>query len=373
MSFVGVGRVKSKHLFHFPLEGISDDAIMPNEDDFYASEKGQELFQIWMKMEDIKDRDDEEADKEYVHLYRKSENIEWGELGKHRIFDAGLDNCMESLIKVPTYHCGHYEVNVYVYTPKGLMTTKKDSLRFPPALIYAHGGGALASSTTIYKPWLVQLAFNFNIVVFNVEYRLAPETKYPNNAKDFYECVKFISTNAPELGIDSAQIAISGMSGGGYICLAAMILMAQNDESHMVKLGIPETPMCSAYCFSDTKSMSKEERENSCVMKRVWRLLANDLSNDSNDPALFPDTAKDKLLMKMSPTIIISGEFDIFLTETTRFANRLRSAGRLLEYVVFPGAKHSSNWYPKNKNSFALRQNTLKSIFNEYLFDFQKT
>ena len=157
------------------------------------------------------------------------------------------------------------------------------------------------------------------------------------------------------------------MSGGGYICLAAMILLAQNDESHIVKLSIPEIPMCSSYCFTDLLSMTKEERENSSLMKRIWRLLANDLTKDINDPVLFPDKAKDKLLMKLSPTVMISGEFDIFLTETTRFANRLRSAGRLLEFIVFPGVKHSSNWYPKNEESFALRQNTLKTIFNEYL------
>ena len=102
-------------------------------------------------------------------------------------------------------------------------------------------------------------------------------------------------------------------------------------------------------------------------MKRVWKLIANDLNKDRNDPTLFPDKARDKLLMKMPPTVMISGEFDIFLTETTRLANRLRSAGRLLEFVVYPGVKHSSNWYPKNKESFSSRENTFQKIFDEYL------
>ena len=367
MSFNHVDRVHSKHLFNFPLNGISEDSIMPNEDDFYESKEGQELFELWMKMEDIKTRDDEEGDKDYVHLYRKSENLEWGQLGKHSLFDAAMNDCVETSLKVPTSHCGQYEVIIYVYTPKKVLWQQKSSTSLPPALIYAHGGGTVASSAAIYKPWLVQLASNFDIVVFNVEYRLAPETKYPNNAKDFYECIKYVSRNSSKLGIDPARISISGMSGGGYICLAAMILLAQREESHTVKLSIPEIPMCSSYCFTDLQSMTKEERENCSTMKRIWRLLANDLTKDINDPVLFPDKAKDKLLMKMPPTVVISGEFDIFLTETTRFANRLRSAGRLLEFIVFPGAKHSSNWYPKNEKSFALRQNTLQTIFNEYL------
>ena len=367
MNIDQVDRVHSKHLFHFPLNGISEDAIMPNEDDFYESKEGLELFEMWIKMEDIKTRDDEEGDKDYVHLYRKSENLEWGQLGKHPLFDVAMNDCVEKSIKVPTSHCGQYEVIIYVYTSKKVLLQQKCSMTSPPALIYAHGGGTVASSAAIYKPWLVQLASNFNIVVFNVEYRLAPETKYPNNAKDFYECIKYVSRNSSKLGIDPARICTSGMSGGGYICLVAMILLAQSDESHIVKLSIPEIPMCSSYCFTDLQSMTKEERENSSTMKRIWRLLANDLTKDMNDPILFPDMAKDKLLMKISPTVIISGEFDIFLTETTRFANRLRSAGRLLEFIVFPGAKHSSNWYPKNEKSFALRQKTLQTIFNEYL------
>ena len=53
MSLDPACRVRSKHLFHFPLNGVSEEVIMPNEDEFYESEKGQELFEMWMKMEDF--------------------------------------------------------------------------------------------------------------------------------------------------------------------------------------------------------------------------------------------------------------------------------------------------------------------------------
>jgi acetyl esterase/lipase len=353
--------VVSKHLFNFKLDGVTDDAIMANEDEFYDTTEGQKLFEMWLKMEELKLQDDSESIKEYVELYRKSENIEWKQLGEHCIFDEAKQNCIETRLKIPTNHCGCYEVSVHVYTPKNNLGKKKN-----PCLIYAHGGGVVASSAEIYKPWLVQLAFDSEIVVFNVDYRLAPETKYPNNAKDFYECIRYVSRNASTLNIDPDRIAISGMSGGGYICLSTMVLLAKNDESELVKLAIPEVPMCSDYCFSDMESMTKEERENAVLMRKIWKLISNDLKTDLHDPLLFPDKTRDKLLVKMPPTVMISGEFDIFVTETTRMATKLRAAGRLLEFVVFPGIKHSSNWYPKNK-SFITRQNTLKSIFKEYL------
>ena len=58
-------------------------------------------------MEDIKTRDDEEGDKDYVHLYRKSENLEWGQLGKHPLFDVAMNDCVEKSIKVPTISKWH--------------------------------------------------------------------------------------------------------------------------------------------------------------------------------------------------------------------------------------------------------------------------
>ena len=235
-----------------------------------------------------------------------------------------------------------------------------------PALLYAYGGDVVASSAEIYKPWLVQLAFHCNIVVFNVDYRLAPETKCPNNVKYFYECLKYVSNNAPTLNIDQNRIAISGMSGKGYICLATIILLSKNDDVKLAKLAIPEIPMCSDYCFSDVDAMTKEERENAALMRKIWKLISSDWEVQKKDPLLFPDKTKEKLLVKMPPTVMVTGEFDIFLTETTRMANKLRIAGRLLEFVVFPGVKHSSNWYPKNK-SFNIRQKTLKSVIEEYL------
>ena len=112
--------------------------------------------------------------------------------------------------------------------------------------------------------------------------------------------------------------------------------------------------------------MMKEERENAMLMRKIWKLISADWELQKKDSLLFPDKTNDKLLKKMPPTVMITGEFDIFLTETVRMATKLRVAGRLLELITFPGVKHSSNWYPKNK-SFDIRQQTLKSLIDEYL------
>ena len=316
-------------------------------------------------MEELEPKDDPKSIKEYVQVYRKSSAMEWGELGNHSVFEEAKQNCLVNHMKVPTHHDGEFQVPVQVYTPKNVAKNRNN-----PALIYAHGGGAIAMTAEIYKPWLLLLAHHTNIVVFNVDYRLAPETKCPNNAKDFYEVVKYVSNHSKTLHIDPTRLAISGDSGGGYICLSTMVLIAKEydkEVGHILRrLAMPEIPMCSDYCSSDIKAMTKEEREVAKSMRKNWKMIAKDWNKQRNDPLLFPDKINQKLLAKVPPTVMITGEFDIFITEATRMANKLRSAGRLLELVIFPGVTHSSNWYPDNK-CFHTRLESLEIIIDEYL------
>merc|ERR1712013_722341 len=67
------------------------------------------------------------------------------------------------------------------------------------------------------------MAMTCEVVVFNVDYRVAPGTRCPNNVLDFYEAIKYVASHAEDLGVDPARIAMAGESGGGYICAGAMI------------------------------------------------------------------------------------------------------------------------------------------------------
>ena len=163
------------------------------------------------------------------------------------------------------------------------------------------------------------------------------------------------------------KIAIAGECGGGYITLGTMVLLAQRNESHMVKLAMPGMSLIDDYCFSPCpESMTVEERRDMMSMRKIWRLRARDLTTQRDDPVLFPSKASDELLAKFPPTIINEVEFDMFITETTRLATRLRRVGRLLEFVVIPGAKNGSNLVPEFR-CFEVWQRTVKMALDEYL------
>ena len=126
-------------------------------------------------------------------------------------------------------------------------------------------------------------------------------------------------------------------------------MLAQNNETNLVKLAIPGVPMISDYSFGDLNEMTKEERENAYLVRRFWKCIASDLDQQWNDPLLFPSKASDEIIAKMPPTIIWEKEFDMFITEAGRMANRMRRMGRLLEYRVHPGNTHAAEMMPGTK------------------------
>ena len=90
------------------------------------------------------------------------------------------------------------------------------------------------------------------------------------------------------------------------------------------------------------------------------------MEKQKGDPLLFPGKASTEILEKFPPTIIIEAEFDMFITEATRMAYKLRAAGRLLEFVVIPGSKHGNAWSPEFE-CFKICEAVYKLSWQEYV------
>merc|ERR1711892_237069 len=341
--------VKSKKLFNFHLKGTVDDDIVQTE---------KKMFEE-MELESI-----EEMSKVYdkppaeIASFMRSMVDSLECFFAHPILIQGYAECDHDTLEVPTDHYGNYNVVSLIHTPKAI---SRDVGR--PAIIYAHGGGCIAGSANIYKQYLATMASVSGVVVFNVDYRLAPETLCPNNVLDFYHSIKYIVANAEKLGIDPKRIAIAGESGGGYVCAGAMVKLAQENESHLVKLAI-----LSSYHDGPMNGMTQHEKESNGMMKSIWKVIAGteEIEDKFDDPLLFPGDANDDILAKMPPTIVWESEFNLYITENFRFANRLRSAGRLLEFVIIPGAKHGSDMDASN-GCFQTRQEAWRLAIQEYL------
>jgi len=338
-------RVTSKHLFSYQLDGVIDKEVEEEQTKMmsklmeYMNENGIDPTTF----------DPEKLTcEELVHTYREMSDYLLTPILTRDCFINAEEKCIHTKIEVPQRDGNDYSVPVLVHTPKRLESHHDNA-----AIIYAHGGGAVTGSAEFYKSWLALAADSFGVVYFNVDYRIAPETKCPKNALDFYCAVKHIVENAKEFGIDPTRIAIAGDSGGSYIAMATMVMMAQKDEGNLVKLAILAIPMIDDSCFGDPKSMTREERQEYKDMRKIWECIAVDIDEQrkNGDPLLFPAKADDELLAKMPPTIIWEVELDMFITEATRLARRLRAAGRLLELYIAPGVPHGADFDPDLKVS----------------------
>ncbi len=100
-------------------------------------------------------------------------------------------------------------------------------------LIYIHGGGWIGGTVyTVENPCKL-IAESADAVVFNVDYDLAPEVKFPNNLEECYAAVAHIYQHAEEYGIDKTKITVAGDSAGGNLC-AAMCLKDRDENNHYI-------------------------------------------------------------------------------------------------------------------------------------------
>ena len=356
-----MARVKSKNLFNFPLTGEAEGQVAGINAMLDQIQGSGPSLEIWNKLLELSTKEDEGSAKEFVAVNRANNDGMAAIMKQVPVLSAAAAQIEKSELTVPTTHHGTYNVLVEVYTPKHLVGRSDNA-----AVVYAHGGGCIAGTAADSKPFLDFLAVSCNVVVFNVDYRLAPETKCPNNVMDFYEAVMHVSENAAQLGVDAGKICIFGESGGGYVCLGAAVLLAHCEQAHRVKLLLTGISMVCDYSFSDPGAMMTNERRVHTIIRAMWRQIAADFDKQRQDAMLFPGKASDEILAKFPPTVMLEGEFDMFLTENSRFAARLREAGKLLEFVVFPGARHETVLFPDFRTGEVFN-GTVKKVFEEYL------
>jgi len=356
---MGKERVESKNLFNFKPQGHLDEDI----EAFYEKGKAGLTNNSLAAWSDSMKKMSEE---EFVGMMRgmMDKNIATSSMVTDPALVEAFGSCDHSEFRVPTTHDGDFEVQVLVHAPKFLADATSR-----PCIIYAHGGGCVGGSADLYRNYLSYMALTCGVVVFNVDYRLAPEARCPNNVLDFYEAIKYVISNASKFGVDASRIAIAGESGGGYVCAGAMVQLASKDEGDLVKLAIPIIAMLDDYEFTSRESMTTDAAERVVMMQKIWQTIGGpDFENkrSTGDPLLFPGKADASLLSKMPPTIVWESEFDQYLTPTTRFASKLRAAGRLLELVVIPGAKHGSGSQPRF-GVWKLEREAWRIAIQEYL------
>src|SRR5580698_5354718 len=208
-----------------------------------------------------------------------------------------------------------------------------------PLLLHMHGGGFMMTGPG-WMPLLQEIATDCHCVVVSVDYRLAPETRYPGSLQDNYAALKWAHAHAEELGIDRSRIAVGGESaGGGHAANLAIYARDRNEVPIIFQLLI--------YPQLDDRTGSTRA-EPPAIGHFLWTASANRLAwssllgvpaGSSKVPAgAVP--ARVASVDGLPPAWIGVGSIDLFVEEDMEYAQRLIHAGIATELLVVPGAFH---------------------------------
>jgi len=258
-------------------------------------------------------------------------------MNKNPIFVDAMEKTITTELIVEKGNINDADITVYMHRPKEM--PKKEC----PAVIFVHGGAAVAGSGRNFIPIYALTALYYKVVGFNVEYRLAPEYGNKGGA-DVYAALKYVYDNAEKLGIDKSRIGMEGSSAGSHHIFNAMNIMAQKGEKGICKMILSDIGMfTSVLRFTSEKERSGEEAISGPHLDLMYQAMFGDKYKehiDNKDPMLFPELVEDEKLKFYPPVAFFSAEFCPMHKGNQFFAQRLEEMGKLLEFRLIPGFGH---------------------------------
>ena len=200
-----------------------------------------------------------------------------------------------------------------------------------PILIYIHGGAWVSGSSKTHRP----IGFGFarhGYLVFNINYRLAPEYPFPTPFEDCVAAIRWVAKNAAKYGGDASRIAIGGDSAGGNLSAAAAVALADDGEIKIKAL----LQIYSAVDYSDINRLYETEPSGTSrlsietyargpkeLIEKDWRA----------SPFLKAE--------KFPPTMIVCGKEDNVLYDSKKLARKLSDLGKDHELVLYEEMPHA--------------------------------
>ncbi|HJM90634.1 MAG: alpha/beta hydrolase [Alphaproteobacteria bacterium] len=223
------------------------------------------------------------------------------------------------------------EIPIRIYTPASVLPAMGVALFF-------HGGGWVIGSLETHDHICRYLAHGAGCIVVSVDYRLAPEHKFPAGLNDCITATRWVAENAETFGGDPARIALAGDSAGGN--LAASTALALRDSDRKVPLSL-QLLIYPAVDFTAQTASMEENGEGYLLTRQAVEAFADMYLPDHaarNDPRASPQLAKYHI--DLPRAWIQTAEFDPLRDEGRIYAETLAKAGVAVEYKCYAGMVH---------------------------------
>ncbi|MDP1965528.1 MAG: alpha/beta hydrolase [Reyranella sp.] len=221
-------------------------------------------------------------------------------------------------------------IGLRLYTPSG-------SGPFP-LMVFFHGSGFVLCSLDTHDGMCRNLAAGIGCVVVSVDYRLAPEHKFPKGLDDCLAATRWAAANAHDLGIDSARIMVAGDSAGGN--MAAVTALRLRDEGGPGLCGQMLLYPVTDYHTPGTPSYAENADGYGLTRDTMEWFWAHYLTNpvEAENPYASPLRARD--VAGLPPAYVTSAEYDPLRDEAELYGNRLQAAGVPTKITRWPGMNH---------------------------------
>jgi acetyl esterase len=207
-----------------------------------------------------------------------------------------------------------------------------------PAVAYFHGGGWVQGDLETHHGLCARLARHAGALVVAVDYRLAPEHKFPAAVDDCLAAYRWLRDRGRDLGADPARVAVAGDSAGGNLSAVVSQLAAGG--------GMP-LPTCQVLIYPavdfslDTDSHRELADGHVIPRDRIAWYTEQYLRSEADKADVRASPLRAPSLAGQPPALIVTGGFDPLRDEGRAYGDRLREAGVDVVYREYPGQIHA--------------------------------
>lgn len=238
---------------------------------------------------------------------------------------------------------GALELSTHVASGRGgegvqvVLLMPRNRVEPMPVLYHVHGGGLVVGTAYDDLPTVAALAHQAGCAVASVEYRLAPEHRYPAAVEDVYAGLVWLAETSEKLGLDPARIVVTGVSAGGGLAAAAALLARDRG-----------TPRLAGQLLLCPMLDDRNDSDSAIQMEGVgaWDRSANAtgwtayLGESRTDVPVYAAPGRARDLSELPPTYVDVGSAETFRDENVTYAARIWACGGDAELHVWPGGAH---------------------------------
>lgn len=193
-----------------------------------------------------------------------------------------------------------------------------------PLVVFFHGGGFVMCDLETHDPLCRSLARASGCAIASVEYRLAPEARFPEPLEDCYAAIEQLAGRAHELGLDPGRLAVCGDSAGGNFAAVTAMLTRDRGGPRLSYQALiyPVTDLVGE--SASVRELSQSYMLTADMMRWFSECYLGDLAR-ATDPLASPLKATN--LAGLPPATVITAECDPLRDEGEAYGDRLREAG----------------------------------------------